>query len=148
MGVLILLGVSLALKPMGEHKTLLLLGSFAAVLLFQIGQEISALPLQRQLIDEAGNSMKRLRSSQEIGSLIGNLLAAVSDAALVERMTPLGDEPMRWQVLVRSGAVGGLVGSIGLGLICQVLNLAVALPLVSAGFIALAITQSRQATPT
>lgn len=147
-GVLILLGVSLALKPMGEHKTLLLLGSFAAVLLFQIGQEISALPLQRQLIDEAGNSMKRLRSSQEIGSLIGNLLAAVSDAALVERMTPLGDEPMRWQVLVRSGAVGGLVGSIGLGLICQVLNLVVALPLVSAGFITLAITQSRHATPT
>ena len=73
-------------------------------------------------------------------------LAAASDAALVERMTPLGDEPMRWQVLVRSGAVGGLVGSIGLGLICQVLNLAVALPLVSAGFIALAITQSRRAT--
>ena len=282
-GVLILLGVSLALKPMGEYKTLLLLGSFAAVLLFQIGQEISALPLQRQLIDEAGSSMKRLRSSQEIGSLIGNLLAAllfpalrqflpalvlllplavvssrparrprptgaensssnplpwnrscvlqglvmgglfallalwvreidggrcfdfgmvlaayglgralsrwtprlprwlpyglicilllltqasvppwfavllfmpigvltaVSDAALVERMTPLGDEPMRWQVLVRSGAVGGLVGSIGLGLICQVLNLVVALPLVSAGFITLAITQSRHATPT
>ena len=63
-------------------------------------------------------------------------------------MTPLGDEPMRWQVLVRSGAVGGLVGSIGLGLICQVLNLVVALPLVSAGFITLAITQSRHATPT
>ena len=49
-GVLILLGVSLALKPMGEYKTLLLLGSFAAVLLFQIGQEISILPLQQQLI--------------------------------------------------------------------------------------------------
>ena len=280
-GVLILLGVSLALKPMGEHKTLLLLGSFAAVLLFEIGQEISILPLQQQLIVKAGSSMKRLRSSQEIGSLVGNLLAALlfpalrqflpalvlllplavvssqpapqasptstaikasnplpwnrscalqglvmgglfallalwvreidggrcfdfgmvlaayglgralsrwtprlprsmpyvlicallllsqasvppwfavllfvpigvlaagSDAALVERMTPLGDEPVRWQVLVRSGAVGGLVGSIGLGLICQVLNLAVALPLVSAGFIALAITQSRRAT--
>ena len=279
-GVLVLVGVSLALKPMGEHKTLLLLGSFAAVLLFEIGQEISILPLQRQLIVEAGSSMKRLRSSQEIGALIGNLLAAllfpalrqflpalvlllplavvsskpapqasptptetkasnplpwnrscalqglvmgglfallalwvreidggkcfdfgmvlaayglgraisrwtprmahwlpyllicvllllsqatvppwfavllfvpigalaaVSDAALVERMTPLGDEPMRWQVLVRSGAVGGLVGSIGLGLICQVLGLWVALPLVSAGFIALAITQSRRA---
>ena len=81
-GVLILLGVSLALKPMGEYKTLLLLGSFAAVLLFQIGQEISALPLQRQLIDEAGSSMKRLRSSQEIGSLIGNLLAALLFPAL------------------------------------------------------------------
>ena len=280
LGVLILLGVSLALKSMGEHKTLLLLGSFAAVLLFEIGQEISILPLQRQLIVEAGSSMKRLRSSQEIGSLIGNLLAALlfpalrqflpalvlllplavvssqpapqasptpttikasnppwnrscalqglvmgglfallalwvreidggrcfdfgmvlaayglgralsrwtprlprwlpyvlicallllsqasvppwfavllfvpigvlaagSDAALVERMTPLGDEPMRWQVLVRSGAVGGLVGSIGLGLICQVLGLWVALPLVSAGLIALAITQSRRAT--
>ena len=267
LGVLILLGVSLALKPMGGHKTQLLHGSFAAVLLFEIGQEISILPLQQQLIVKAGSSMKRLRSSQEIGSLIGNLLAAllfppcvsstgpgpaatsrcgvftagatsepdangnqglqpaalepilcpsraghgglfallalwvreidggkcfdfgmvlaayglgraisrwtprlprwlpyvlicallllsqaavppwfavllfvpigalaaVSDAALVERMTPLGDETMRWQVLVRSGAVGGLVGSIGLGLICQVLNLAVALPLVSAG---------------
>ena len=46
-------------------------------------------------------------------------------------MTPLGDEPVRWQVLVRSGAVGGLVGSTA-WLDCQVLNLAVALPLVSA----------------
>ena len=73
------------------------------------------------------------------------ILAAVSDAALVDRMTPLGDEPMRWRVLVRSGAVGGLVGSIGLGLICQVLGLSVALPLVTAGFIALAITQGRLA---
>ena len=45
------------------------------MLLFEIGQEISILPLQQQLIDEAGSSMKRLRSSQEIGSL-GNLLAA------------------------------------------------------------------------
>ena len=44
MGVLILLGVSLALKPMGEHKTLLLLGSFAAVLLFEIGQEMRFFP--------------------------------------------------------------------------------------------------------
>lgn len=281
LGVLILLGVSLALKPMGEYKTMLLLGSFAAVLLFEIGQEISILPLQRELIVAAGSSMKRLRSSQEIGALIGNLLAAllfpalrqflpalvlllplavvssqslappiqtpaaatktsnqlpwdrscalqglvmgglfallalwvrvidggscfefgmvlaayglgralgrwtpqlprwlpyllisallllsqttvppwfavllfvpigilaaVSDAALVDRMTPLGDEPMRWRVLVRSGAVGGLVGSIGLGLICQVLGLSVALPLVTAGFIALAITQGRLA---
>ncbi len=280
LGVLILLGVSLALKPMGEYKTLLLLGSFAAVLLFEIGQEISILPLQRQLIVAGGTSMKRLRSSQEIGALIGNLLAAllfpalrqflpalvlllplavvssqpatrpipppaatktsnqlpwdrscalqglvmgglfallalwvrvidggrcfdfgmvlaayglgralgrwtpqlprwlpyllicallllsqttvppwfavllfvpigllaaVSDAALVDRMTPLGDEPMRWRVLVRSGAVGGLVGSIGLGLICQVLGLPVALPLVTIGFIALAITQRRPA---
>lgn len=280
LGVVGLLGVSLALKPMGDHKTLLLLGSFAAVLLFEIGQEISILPLQRQLIVEAGSSMKRLRNSQEIGALIGNLLAAllfpamrqflpalvlllplavvssqpasrpvptpaankssqpipwdrscalqglvmgglfallalwvremdggrcfdfgmvlaayglgrafsrwtpriphwlpyllicallllsqatvppwfavllfvpigalaaVSDAALVDRMSPLGDEPLRWQVLVRSGAVGGLVGSIGLGLICQVLGLSVALPLVSAGFIGLAITRGRSA---
>ena len=82
LGVLILLGVSLALKPMGEHKTLLLLSSFAAVLLFEIGQEISILPLQQQLIVKAGSSMKRLRSSQEIGSLIGNLLAALLFPAL------------------------------------------------------------------
>jgi len=280
LGVLVLLSVSLALKPMGDQQALLLLGSFSAVLLFGIGQEVSILPLQRHLIVEAGSSMKRLRSSQEIGALVGNLLAALlfpallqflpalvlllplaivasrpatrpiaaqeasnasntppwdrscalqglvmgalfallalwvrdvdggrcfdfgmvlasyglgralgrwtprvhrsvpyllicallllsqatvpawlavllfvpigalaaaNDAALVERLTPLGDEPLRWQVLVRSGAVGGLVGSIGLGLICQVLSLSVALPLVSAGFIALAITQGRTA---
>ena len=281
LGVLLLLGVSVALKPMAEEKTVLLLGSFLAVLLLGIGQEISILPLQRQLILEAGSSMKRLRSSQEIGALCGNVLAAllfpalrqflpalilllplgvvssqpaaqpitipaasnassrppwdrscalqglvmgglfallalwvreidggrcfdfgmvlaayglgralgrwiprlhdalpylvicallvlsqatvppwfavllfvpigalaaVTDTALVDRLTPLGDEPLRWQVLIRSGAVGGLVGSIGLGLICQVLSLSVALPMVAAGFITLAITQGHRAT--
>ena len=70
----------------------------------------------------------------------------MTDTALVDRLTPLGDEPLRWQVLIRSGAVGGLVGSIGLGLICQVLSLSVALPMVAAGFITLAITQGHRAT--
>ena len=68
--------------PPPPPSPLLLLGSFAAVLLFEIGQEISILPLQQQLIVKAGSSMKRLRSSQEIGSLVGNLLAALLFPAL------------------------------------------------------------------
>ena len=278
LAVLALIGISLAMKPMASQPSLLLLGSYLAVLLFALGQEISILPLQRHLISHAGGSMQRLRSGQEIGALIGNLLAAMlfpalrqflpalilllplavvaarrdtsdrpspgtgaaaitlpwsrscalqgmvmgglfallalwvrevdggkcfdfamvlaayglgralvrwtpsmhrslryllicallvlsqwsvpawlavmlfipigamaaaSDAALVDQLTPLGDAPLRWQVLVRSGAVGGLVGSIGLGLICQLMSLNVALPLVAAGFILLAITQAR-----
>ena len=101
-GVLILLGVSLALKPMGEHKTLLLLGSFAAVLLFEIGQEISILPLQQQLIVKAGSSMKRLHSSQEIGSLIGNLLAAL----LFPAFKNLADNHVRMRALAVNGDDG------------------------------------------
>ena len=80
---------------------------------------------------------------------IGALVAA-SDTALVDQLKFLGDAPLRWQVLLRSGAIGGVVGSISLGLICQLLSLAAALPLVVAGFLCLALLQAprpAQATP-
>ena len=70
-------------------------------------------------------------------------LAASTDAVLVAQLERLGDAPLRWQVMLRSGAIGGVVGSIGLGVICQLLTLSIALPLVVAGFLLLAITQRR-----
>ena len=70
-------------------------------------------------------------------------LAASTDAALVAQLERLGDAPLRWQVMLRSGAIGGVVGSIGLGVICQLLTLSIALPLVVVGFLLLAITQLR-----
>ena len=70
-------------------------------------------------------------------------LAASTDAALVAQLKRLGDAPLRWQVMLRSGAIGGVVGSIGLGVICQLLTLSIALPMVVAGFLLLAITQLR-----
>ena len=70
-------------------------------------------------------------------------LAASTDAALVAQLERLGDAPLRWQVMLRAGAIGGVVGSIGLGVICQLLTLSIALPLVVAGFLLLAITQFR-----
>ncbi len=65
-------------------------------------------------------------------------LAAASDAALVSVLGPLGDGPLRWLVLQRSAAVGGLAGSLGMGLLSQLLGLGLALPLQMLGFVALA----------
>ncbi|WP_370566288.1 hypothetical protein [Cyanobium sp. LEGE 06113] len=65
-------------------------------------------------------------------------LAAASDAALVGALGPLGDAPLRWTVLQRSGAVGGLAGSLGMGLLSQLLGLGLALPLQLLAFAALA----------
>ena len=67
---------------------------------------------------------------------MGALISA-TDTALVNRLTELEDAPMRWYVLQRSGALGGLLGSIGLGILCQFFGLAVALPIVCIGFVAL-----------
>lgn len=65
-------------------------------------------------------------------------LAAASDAALVGSLGPLGDAPLRWTVLQRSGAVGSLAGSLGMGLLSQLLGLTLALPLQMLAFAALA----------
>ncbi len=65
-------------------------------------------------------------------------LAAASDAALVGFLGPLGDAPLRWTVLQRSGAVGSLAGSLGMGLLSQLLGLTLALPLQILAFAALA----------
>ncbi|MEO1002700.1 MAG: hypothetical protein AAFX65_06260 [Cyanobacteria bacterium J06638_7] len=65
-------------------------------------------------------------------------LAAASDAALVGSLGPLGDAPLRWSVLQRSGAMGGVAGSLGMGLLSQLLGLSLALPLQMLAFAALA----------
>ncbi len=55
-------------------------------------------------------------------------LAQASDLAQVRGLFHLGDEPLRWQTLARSGAIGGLLGSLAMGLMAQLLGLTVALP--------------------
>jgi hypothetical protein len=72
-------------------------------------------------------------------------LAAATDGALVEGMAQLGDAPLRWQVLQRSGAIGGLAGSLGMGLLSQALGLGLALPLQLLAFVAVAWPLGRQA---
>ena len=279
-GVLLLIAISLGGDLMKVDRVIPVVGCFAAMLLLGLGKEISTLPLQRQLLSNPGMSMPQLRSSQDVGALLGNLLsalllpglrqflpalllllpmtrvaaacpiavktesispspqrlpldsncmlqglvmgalfallalwvrevdggkcfdfamvlaayglgrtgmsllpdmhrslrylligalllisqtslpsvvavvlfvpmgalAAASDAALVEQLSRLGDAPLRWQVLLRSSAIGGVAGSVGLGLICQVFSLTVALPVVIAGCLLLAITASRPST--
>ena len=274
LAVVVLIGLSLAVGIKTFNPTPLLVGSFVAVLLFGVGQEMSSLPLQRRLLSQTRCSMLRLRRGQEVGALVGNLLAASlfpairqfvpalllllplagvaasptsqgtapvpssgeqhipldarcmlqglvmgglfallalwvrqvdggkcfdfamvlaayglgrisvgmipawhrslgyllmavlllisqagvppwlavllflpigalaasTDAALVAQLERLGDAPLRWQVMLRSGAIGGVVGSIGLGVICQAFSLSLALPLVVVGFLLLAIT--------
>jgi hypothetical protein len=65
-------------------------------------------------------------------------LAAASDAALVTSLAHLGDAPLRWQVLQRSGAVGGLAGSLAMGLLTQILGITLALPLQVVALLAVA----------
>ena len=76
-------------------------------------------------------------------SVIGALVGA-SDFSLVERLESFGDLPSRWQVLQNSSALGGLVGSFVLGIICEVLGLNVALFAVCFGFVVLAFAVSRK----
>lgn len=74
-------------------------------------------------------------------------LAAASDAALVEAIAPLGDGPLRWQVLQRSSTVGGLAGSVGMGLLSQLLGLTRVLPLQIMGFLVFALVLGRGSSP-
>jgi len=283
LAVVLLIAISLSIGPKTASQTWPLLGCYAAVVLFGFGREVSTLPIERRLLSSSNTTMQRLRRGQDMGTLVGNLLAALlfpairqflpalllllpmtgvaargeqspepvpsplpqrlpfdprcmlqglvlgglfallalwvrqvdggkcfdfamvlaaygfgrtavgllpgmhqawryvliaglllltqtplpplvavllfipigalvaaSDAALVDQLKSLGDAPLRWQVLLRSGAIGGVVGSIGLGLICQLLSLGAALPLVMAGFLCLALLQAprpAQATP-
>ena len=277
MAVLMLIAITLGRDLLTLERVIPVIGCFAAILLLGLGKEMSTLPLQRQLLNNKGTSMPKLRSGQDLGALIGNLLAALllpglrqflpalllllpmtrvaaasrntletqspsypterlpldsncilqglvmgslfallalwvrevdggkcfdfamllaayglgrtgmsllpdmhrslrylligallliiqtslppvvavvlfvpmgalaaaSDTDLVDQLSPLGDAPLRWQVLLRSSAIGGIAGSIGLGLTCQLFSLAIALPLVIAGFLVQAITAWR-----
>jgi hypothetical protein len=57
------------------------------------------------------------------------LLAALADARLAVGVDPAGDLQRNWNRLERSSALGGLVGSLGMGLIAQVIGLAGSLPI-------------------
>jgi len=65
-------------------------------------------------------------------------LAAASDAALVASLRPLGDAALRWEMLLRSGGVGGLMGSLGMGLLSQIFGINAVMPLQVGLFLALA----------
>jgi hypothetical protein len=56
-------------------------------------------------------------------------LAQASDLGQVRGLVHLEDEALGWQTLARSGAIGGLLGSLAMGLMAQLLGLPVALPL-------------------
>ena len=57
------------------------------------------------------------------------LVAAISDEQRVAALGPRGDGPQGWLILERSGALGSLVGSLGIGLLSQRIGLSGALPL-------------------
>ena len=73
---------------------------------------------------------------------IGALVSA-SDFSLVEGIDSVADLPSRWQILQNSSALGGLAGSLALGIICEIFGLKVALVFVCIGFALLAFASSR-----
>ena len=70
--------------------------------------------------------------------IVGALVSA-SDFYLVDKVNGADDLPSRWQILQNSSVLGGLVGSVGLGALCQALGLDIALLIVIAGFTGLAL---------
>lgn len=73
------------------------------------------------------------------------VLAARSDGQLVASLTSLvDDEPLRWQILERSGAIGGLAGALAIGAVAQVVGLTWALPIQVGAFVAAAVLLHRQ----
>ncbi|MEA5391493.1 hypothetical protein VB738_09505 [Cyanobium gracile UHCC 0139] len=63
------------------------------------------------------------------------LLAAVADARLALGVDPAGDLQQNWIVLERSSALGGLAGSLGMGLVAQLIGLGASLPIQLAAFL-------------
>ena len=63
------------------------------------------------------------------------LLAAVADARLALGVDPAGDLQQKWSVLERSSALGGLAGSLGMGLVAQLIGLGSSLPIQLAAFL-------------
>jgi hypothetical protein len=63
------------------------------------------------------------------------LLAAVADARLALGVDPAGDLQQNWSVLERSSALGGLAGSLGMGLVAQLIGLGSSLPIQLAAFL-------------
>ena len=63
------------------------------------------------------------------------LLAAVADARLAIGVDPDGDLQRNWNRLERSSALGSLAGSLGMGLVAQVIGLAGSLPIQLVAFL-------------
>ncbi len=63
------------------------------------------------------------------------LLAAMADARLAIGVDPDGDLQQNWNRLERSSALGGLAGSLGMGLIAQMIGLAGSLPIQLVAFL-------------
>jgi hypothetical protein len=57
------------------------------------------------------------------------LLAALADARLAVSLDPSGTLPDNWDILERSSALGSLAGSLGMGLIAQLIGLEGSLPI-------------------
>ena len=74
---------------------------------------------------------------------IGALISS-SELMLINGLTKVKESANRWRILESSSAIGGFIGSIGLGLLCQILGLAWALPLVCVGLFSLALLHLRQ----
>ena len=72
---------------------------------------------------------------------IGALISS-SELTLINGLTKVKESVNRWRILESSSAIGGFIGSIGLGLLCQILGLA--LPLVCIGLLSLALLHLRQ----
>ncbi len=133
-------------RPWGMATLLL------AALMMTLGQDLSRLPLQRDVLRSGGLEFRQLRRGSELCVVVGSLLtglivcharpgwlatflfipvawlAACCDLQQVERITD--DDPAAgWQILQRSGAIGGLVGIPLMGGFARLLGLPFALPL-------------------
>ncbi len=75
------------------------------------------------------------------------LLAAASDGHLIDGLAPLGAVAVRWQVLERSGALGGLLGTLAIGALSQIVGLESALPIVLVAFVLAALLLHRRWSP-
>ena len=77
LAVVLLIAISLSIGPKTASQTWPLLGCYAAVVLFGFGREVSTLPIERRLLSSSNTTMQRLRRGQDMGTLVGNLLAAL-----------------------------------------------------------------------
>lgn len=64
------------------------------------------------------------------------LLAALADGRLAASVDPRGSLADNWETLERSSALGSLAGSLGMGLIAQLIGLAASLPIQLLAFLA------------
>jgi hypothetical protein len=63
------------------------------------------------------------------------LLAAMADARLAIALDPAGDLQRNWPLLERSSTLGGLAGSLGMGLVGQLVGLAATFPIQLVAFL-------------